>query len=268
MYADDIVLYRPVSTWVDFTLIQQDIFSVSNWISDTYLVLNATKCCYVIFSKKQCGSIPSVPLQLGNNILLERRDQIKYLGVTFTSDLSWSRHIETILKKARRQLGIMYRKFYSFSDSSCLLKLYRMTIRPLAEYACTVWDPYLDKNISALENLQKFVLRICLKLWQENYSSLIDRSIFPKLCQRRCQLRLTLIFKKVFSLVDYPTPPKTRVILYEQRYPNKAQLVVPFAHKSFFKNSFFPKSISEWNSLCTDVSTISSIAESKNSIQM
>ena len=174
MYADDIVLYRSVSTWVDFSLIQQDISSISNWISDNYLVLNVAKCCYVIFSKKRCGSTPSVPLHLGNNILLERRDQIKYLGVTFTSDLSWSRHIETIVKKARRQLGIMYRRFYTFSDSSCLLKLYRTTIRPLTEYACAVWDPYLDKNISALENLQKFALRICLKSWQENYSSLTE----------------------------------------------------------------------------------------------
>ena len=162
----------------------------------------------------------------------------------------------------------MYRKFYTFSDSSYLLKLYRTTIRPLTEYACAVWDPYLDKNISALENLQKFALRICLKSWQENYSSLTERSGFPKLCQRRCQLRLTLLFKMVFRLVDYPTPPKIRVTSYEQRYPNKAQLVVPFAHKNFFKNSFFPRSLSEWNSLCTDVSTSSSIAEFKKSIQM
>ena len=263
MYADDIALYRSVKTCVDYTLIQQDILSVCNWISDNYLVLNSSKCCYVIFSKKQSVSVPSGPLHVGNNVLLERKEQIKYLGVTFTSDLSWSKHIETIAKNARRQLGIMYRNFYSFTDSSCLLRLYKTTIRPLMEYASAVWDPHLDKNINALENVQKFALRICLKSWRESYSSMLDKSGLPTLSQRRQQHRLILLFKMMSKLVEYPTVPDQRVIIYEHRHPNNAQLTVPFANKNFFKNSFFPRTTSEWNSLCFDVSTVTTLAEFK-----
>ncbi len=162
VYADDIVLYKTVTTSMDFQLLQQDILSVCAWIKRNRLVLNSDKCCYIMFSKKCIISTPATPLHVGNNVLLERRDQIKYLGITFTSDLSWSQHIDLITKKARRQLGILYRNFYSFTDSSSLLRLYISTIRPLLENACAVWDPYLVKNIKALEDVQKFALRIIM----------------------------------------------------------------------------------------------------------
>ena len=36
-----------------------------------------------------------------------------------------------------------------------MVKLYITFIRPHLEYACTVWSPYLQKDIQALENVQK-----------------------------------------------------------------------------------------------------------------
>ncbi len=42
-----------------------------------------------------------------------------------------------------------------------------------------------------------------------------------------------------------------REMQYEHRHPNSIQLFVPFAMKHF---SFLPRTISEWTSLCVDVS--------------
>ena len=49
------------------------------------------------------------------------------------------------------------------SSSATLFKLYKALIRPLLEYAGVVWDPYLVKDIVAVENVQKFALRACSK---------------------------------------------------------------------------------------------------------
>ena len=55
--------------------------------------------------------------------------------------------------KARQILGLMYRRFYYFSNSDTLVQLY---IRPHLEYACPVWSPHLTNDIQTLERVQEF----------------------------------------------------------------------------------------------------------------
>jgi len=38
-----------------------------------------------------------------------------------------------------------------------MVKLYTTIIRPHLEYACTVWSPYLQKDIPTLENVQNLL---------------------------------------------------------------------------------------------------------------
>lgn len=52
----------------------------------------------------------------------------------------------------------MYRNFYSFTVIEIVCIYYIVPLLEL-EYACAVWDPYLNKNIKALEDVQKFALR-------------------------------------------------------------------------------------------------------------
>jgi len=93
--------------------------------------------------------------------LLELINISTYLGLNFYTDLSWSQHVGLVCKKTRKLLGMLYRNFYQFTSSHILVKLYKSLIRPHIEYTCSVWDPHLKKDIQALENVQKFALRIC-----------------------------------------------------------------------------------------------------------
>ena len=49
-----------------------------------------------------------------------RMSSFKYLGVNFSTDLTWSYHINTICKKTRNLIGLLYRNFYQFSNPSTL----------------------------------------------------------------------------------------------------------------------------------------------------
>ncbi len=66
-----------------------------------------------------------------------------------------------------------------------------------------VWDPYLDKNIKALEDVQKFALRICLKLWQESYP-FVEVVYLATLMSTRQQIRLTLLYKIIMKAGECP----------------------------------------------------------------
>ena len=57
-----------------------------------------------------------------------------------------------LCNRARRLIGLMYRRFYKNADTKTLLQLYKTFIRPHLEYCSIVyvWDPYLAKDIEAI----------------------------------------------------------------------------------------------------------------------
>jgi len=71
-----------------------------------------------------------------------------------TDELSWSSHVQSIYSKANSTLGFLHRNL-----RRCPAKLkesaYISLVRSTLEYAASVWDPNLAKDINKLENIQK-----------------------------------------------------------------------------------------------------------------
>ena len=102
---------------------------------------------------------------------------------------------------ARRKLGYIYRRFYKCSyDSSTLLILYKAFIRPILEYGAPVWDPYLIKDIQAIESIQRFATKICAKNWSMPYPDQLQLLNLDSLFTRRKCAKLCLLYKTVHSL--------------------------------------------------------------------
>ena len=53
LYADDALLYQPISHPDDFLAVQSDISMIKGWSDEHLLQLNPTKCKYMILSKKK-----------------------------------------------------------------------------------------------------------------------------------------------------------------------------------------------------------------------
>ena len=120
LFADDILLYRPISCQSDFSLLQQDINNISDWVDCNYLQFNVRKCRFMLVSRKTQHIASSVPqLQLCGQPL-ERVPTYKYLGLLLSDNLSWTRHIKNLCTKARKLLGLIYRSFYQFSSLESL----------------------------------------------------------------------------------------------------------------------------------------------------
>ena len=155
LYADDILLYKPIRTWEDHHLFQSDLNAISNWLVRCSMTLNAAKFKCMLISRKRNSLAPILPPLCIGSSTIEKVSCMKYLGVLISSDLSWSAHIETVVSKARKALGCIYRRFYRNAHTSVLTKLYTTLVRPLLEYCCVLWDPHLEKDIEKLESVQK-----------------------------------------------------------------------------------------------------------------
>ena len=198
IYADDLVLYRPIHSATDYHLLQIDIDNVCVWSDDNHLKFNGRKCKYMIITRRKQPSLLVTPLKI-KQTCLERVHSYRYLGVWLTPSLNWSMQVSEV---CRQQVGILYRKFYPSANSSSLLslQLYLAYIRPHLEYAVPVWDPHQQGLISSLERVQKFALKVCTKNWSSGYESLLQSCNLPTLACRRRYLKLCLLYKKMDSL--------------------------------------------------------------------
>ncbi len=87
VYADDILLYKPIEKRVDYDKLQLDIDAINNRAIKDSLTFNESKCKYIIATKKVQPLLPNTNLRLGG-VSLEKVDSYQYLGVQVTSRLS------------------------------------------------------------------------------------------------------------------------------------------------------------------------------------
>ena len=64
LFADDVILYHPISVLPDYSKIQCDISSIEYWSDSNFLLLNPQKCKYMIVSQRCSPLLPSNALQL------------------------------------------------------------------------------------------------------------------------------------------------------------------------------------------------------------
>ena len=140
----------------------------------------------------------------------------KYLGVTTASDLRWNKHIDIITSKANRTLGFLKRNL-KINSTALKSTAYKTLIRPSLEYACTVWDPYTQRNIYKLEMVQRRAARFVLGRYN-NTSSVGDMLFelgWTSLQTRRQTLRLCMMYKIHKGLIamgaqEFMTPLQRR----------------------------------------------------------
>jgi len=237
MFADDIALYRIIKTPADYTHLQSDINSICSCMQRKLLQFNLAKCKLMFITRKRANSLPPPPLYLSGTVL-DRVCSYKYLGVTLTSDLSWSTHISNCCNKTRRLIGLLYRHFYQCTNPPSLLRLYRSFIRPHLEYASIAWNPHYKGEIDALESVQKYALRMCLKSWDSNYAELLAAANLPPLQKRRIQLSLCHLYKIVNNLTDFPAAPVFPPDhFHKTRSSDKPTFIVPKFRTSAYQYS-------------------------------
>ena len=201
VYAYDILLYRPISCQSDFAALQDDINKLDTGVNTNYLQFNTSKCKYMVVSRKISDITSATLIMQGHH--LERVECLKYLGLLLSTDLSWTAHVESVCSKARKLLGLLYRKYYQYAEPQILLQLYISLVRPHLEYASPVWNPYLQKNINTLEEVQKFALRMCSKQRDQAYSQLLQLFNIPTLSECRLYLDLCTMFKVVHDYLNF-----------------------------------------------------------------
>ena len=128
-----------------------------------------------------------------------------------------------------------------------------------------VWSPHHSKDVDQLEPVQKFALRMCLKNWEANYHDLLDHYQSPNLNACRQYLSLSHLFKLCKDYMTFLKLPfqDSYSNAYFMRSQEAGNLTQQYARTDMLYHSFFPWTISQWNSLPQSVISCHSLLSFK-----
>lgn len=263
LFADDCVLYRPITNSIDSSSLQDDLLKIQAWCNQWYMSLNVSKCSHVSFHRRRNYVAPSYSL---NNNTLTQCKTFKYLGVHISSDLSWAHHILQLTNSCNRLLGYLRRNLSSASPAVKLLA-YKTLIRSKLEYASAIYDNHQVNINNSLESVQNRAARFILSdySYRSSVSALKSQLCLPSLSSRRKTARLILFFRFFHSL-----PPGNQIIIpahRSSRHSHQNAVYLPRAHTTTYQRSFFLHTAGEWNALPSDIALITDIAQFKAAIE-
>ena len=95
---------------------------------------------------------------LNKHTELSREDHIKYLGVLMDTNLSWNYHVEYVLNKISKTIGLIS-KLRHFVPKHILLNIYKSLITPYLSYSVIAWGQTCKTNWNDILIMQKRALR-------------------------------------------------------------------------------------------------------------
>ena len=182
LFADDTAVYQIIRNPSDSRQLQQDLKQLEHWESQWDMSFHPNKCSTLPVTRKH--KVLDSKYKLHDHTL-QVVDKVKYLGVTVTKDCSWDTHIQDVCSKANRALGFLRRNL-KISAVQLKATAYKAYVRPILEYACSVWDPYTETNIKKLESVQRRAARFVLNRYQNTASvtEMIEQLKWPSLQHR------------------------------------------------------------------------------------
>lgn len=240
LFADDTIAYLTITSENDALALQTDLNKLGIWEKKWKMEFHPGKCNVLTISRK-----PN-PIKYNYSLhghTLESVESAKYLGCLF--------HF------LRRNLNI--------GSATGNQNAYNSLVRPIVEYASTVWDPYTQKDIHTLEMVQRRGARyVCNRQGnRSSVDSMLDTLKWKSLQHRRRDARLHVLSKThhedvAISKEERLIPPKRTT-----RNMHPLSFQVPSSSSDYRKYSFFPRTIRDWNSLPTNTAAATTLVAFK-----
>lgn len=267
LFADDTIAYLTVSNTTDAETLQSDLDKLASWEEKWKMVFHPEKCNVISITRKRKTTKCDYKL---HGHILESVNSVKYLGCNITNDLKWNEHISKICNKANGTLGFLKRNL-NIGSTSVKEKAYKSLVRPTVEYASSVWDPYQQTSINRLEMVQRRAARYVTNRHGNRscVRDMIGHLEWKPLETRRKEARLCMLYKIEHDLVAIDKQDrlvKTNPITHSGRTGHKDSFILPHCRSDYRKESFFPRTIRDWNRLPPDIVSVESMEAFKSQL--
>ena len=255
-FADDTRIMRAISQTLDMQLLQQDLNSVTQWSARNNMSLHEDKFEFLSHAVNRSNPLHQLPFTFEvyqyatSKGTLSPVQQLRDLGVTIRSDLSWTAQIKTMANKARQKSALVLSVFHTRSPT-VMLTLYKSMVRSLLEYCCPLWNPNKVSDIQELEGVQRTFTSRIAGTQHLNYWERLKKLSLMSLQRRRERYILLHMWKILHGSVSNDLD-----IRFHFRPRTGSKAVVPplrkgatTYHQSLYDNSFAVMGPRLWNCL-------------------
>lgn len=252
LYADDTKAYNSVKSEDDAQHLQQALFFLDSWSTRNNLKFNESKCKVSSITRKKhpiCFNY-----KLGSTDLLKVKEE-KDLGVTVTDTLSWNPHIQNIVSKANKLLGLLKRTCPLLPDANVRRSLYLSIVKSQLSYATVVWSPHHIHLKLKIERVQRRATRWILKerLHESSYKErLIKLNMLP-LCYDREIKDLIFFYNCLYGISPIDVNNFVNFVPHNRTrncFNPELLLKTQSCKTSLFKASYFNRITKLWNIMC------------------
>ena len=155
----------------------------TRWYKDNLLQGNHDKYQVMTVCNKNQDSSITVSVD-GSNI--QSSTDLKLLGVTIDSRMTFNAHIREVCKKTSMKIGALLR-LRNIIPTDAKLQLYKAAILPNFTYCHTVWHFCRASDSRKLERLQERALRAVYNNKSATYEQLLAEAKLSSLHNRRLQ---------------------------------------------------------------------------------
>jgi hypothetical protein len=104
LFAENSLIYCKISEDANVEILSSDLNNINLWCQEWGLKLNLSKCKSVHLLQKLSNHRHTYTV---NGINIKTSEEVTYLGVTITSDISHGKHIRNINSVALKKLGFI-----------------------------------------------------------------------------------------------------------------------------------------------------------------
>ena len=247
----------------------RDLGRVARWAHQWNISFNpdpSKQAVEVHFSRK-INPVDTPPVYF-NNLAVASCETHKHSGLLLDKRLAFDRHVEEMILRANKGVGLITR-LRRYLPRNSLLTIYKALIRPHLDYGDVVYD--YPGNASFMQKLESVQYNASLAITGcfrgTSRDKLYSELGLESLADRRFYRRLIAFYKIVNKkapqyLIDYlPTQDLASINL------RKIPAIYPLdARTERYRNYFFSYCISQWNNLNSRIKNLPSIATFKRVI--
>ena len=210
-----------------------------------------------------------------DNVILGYTDEEKDLGILTTTKFSFKAHQTFILNKAVTQFNILRRTYHFVNNSKKRRTLYLTLVRSLFNHCSEIWCPS-GQAVVPFENFQKRCIKWILK---ETYMPYSESEYYEKLKYLEIlpmdyfflKHDMHLFYKVIHEVIPIKLPKEiVRSRLCTRSSHNDNLIFNPHESicdtKRVLSNSYFIRSIYNWNRLPKVIGESDSFDEFKNEL--
>ena len=255
LYADDAKIFRHIYSLEDCRILQTDLQQLEKWSKNWKLNFNTDKCKVMCFGRNLKFSF-KYRLCASD---LRNTTEFNDLGLLVSNSLSWKPHIQNIIAKAHRTLGLIKRTLGFHAPLKSKLLLYKSLVRSTLTYASILWYPD-RRDLALLEGVQRNATKYILNDYTSHYTDRLRRLDLIPLSFYRELTDICFFYKCLhgfFNLDILNFVPLNEDPNYHTRASTDRLVLKQLPFRTEFTAKFFSHRIVKlWNSLPLEIRSI------------